>query len=696
MKIFQSYKKSTSNNKIKLSTQLIILLLILSIIPTAVLGLIVKGKIEGSIQRSVGIYSQKMIEQLATNINYTLQDIKQDTNTLLYSDETIQYINQYYKLSAQRLDELEGNLSAKAVEAIVNSKYLKGIFIIYEDKLIYKKDSTLGTDKNLGTLDDYLISQEFLGSEMYQTIKDLGKNEQCWFKLLNQDTKGIYVGEKFQNQDGKNIVVIFSINSSYYTELLKVSTIDAEIPILMIDEQGNIILSDNEDLVGNKNFEEQFKKYIIYINSLSEQSATTVYDNKLITFATLDNGWKVILDGHIHVLMKHLYLVWNQLIFIMVLVIITIVIISLFFSNRISKPIKIMATYIAQVQQGNLEWSDKLTKDIPVHNREITVLRDGLIAMIEALRTVILDAKEVTHAVEENMMQLKTIACNTTTSAADVELAVSSIVTGALSQSKKIESCSQLMNCLHSDINDTSEKMSSIKKVSQTTIHMSEKAKSEMSILIDNTEGANKITQIVSKDVEALGEEVNNIGMILHIIKSINEQTNLLALNAAIEAARAKESGKGFMVIADEIRKLSNHTKQAIDQIEGMIGSIYHKNKLVLKHMEQAKVFSDEQGPIVRATTKKFNDILDEMENLNRAIQSVTALLGEVAFKKDEVMYEIEEISQVIEQSTSITEEVSAQCSVQASYSEEMTQMGDILHQSIDELKHTYKRFKVE
>ncbi len=696
MKIYKKNNKSEPKGKIKLSTQLIILLLLLSIIPTTVLGIIVKEKIEGSIQESIGMYSQKMIEQLATNINYTLQDIKQDTNTLLYSDETIQYINQYYQLSAQRLDELEGSLSAKAVEAIVNSKYLKGIFIIYEDKIIYKKDSTLGTDTNLGTLDNYLVSQEFLDSEVYQTLRDLGRNEQYWFKLLSQDTKGIYVGEKFQNQGGKNIVVIFSINSSYYTDILKVSTIDAEIPILMIDEKGNIILSDNEDLIGNKNFEEQFNKYISYINSLDEDSATTVYNNKLITFATLDNGWKVFLDGDIHVLMKHLYLVWNQLILVMLLFIIIIIIISIFFSGRISKPIKIMSTYIAQVQHGNLEWGRKLTKEIPVHNREITALRDGLISMVEALRTIIVDAKEVTNVVENNMMQLKTIACNTTTSAADVELAVSSIVTGALSQSNKIENCSQLMNSLHSYINDTSEKMNSIKKVSQTTIHMSEKAKSEISILIDNTASTNHITQIVSQDVEALGQEVNNIGMILHIIKSINEQTNLLALNAAIEAARAKESGKGFMVIADEIRKLSQHTKQAIDQIEGMLGSIHHKNKLALEHMEQAKSFSDEQGPIVRATTNKFNDILDEMENLNEAIQSVTALLSKVALKKDEVMYEIEEISQVTEQSTSITEEVSAQCSVQAGYSEEMTRMGDILHQSIGELKHTYQRFKVE
>lgn len=687
---------SQTNNKgrMRLSTQLIILLLVLSIIPTAVLGFIVKGKIEGSIRDSVGVYSQKMIEQLATNMNYTLQDIKDDTNTLVYSDEAIRYIQEYYQLDAQQLDELEARFGAKVVETISNNKYLKGIFILYEDKIIYKKDATLGTESNLKALDKYLVSKAFLDSQEYKSILALSGNKQYWFKLSNEEANGIYVGERFKNSEGNNIVVIFTIDNSHYTNLLKISSIDVEIPILMIDKDKRIILSDNELLVDNKDFEAQFGKYIAYINGLGEESATSVYENKLITFSTLDNGWKVVLNGDIPVLMKNLYSVWNQLIIVLVLFIVLIVSISVFFSRKISGPISIMSNYIGQVEQGDLEWGYKLSKEVPVHNKEIKALRDGLVSMISTLKKIIGDAKEVTDIVEKNMQGLQTIAQSTSSSAADIEIAVDNIVMGAISQSKQIESSSLGINELSTYINSVNGIMNTIKKASDTTIYMSENAKDEMNVLISNTNDTNRITQVVNDDVEVLGKEVNNIENIVHIIKSVNEQTNLLALNAAIEAARAKESGKGFMVIAEEIRKLSYQTNKAIGSVEKMIINIHDKNILTLAHMKEAKILFEGQEPIVTATTDKFNSILSEMTGLNTAIQKATVLLNQVSHKKDSVMSDIQEIANVTQQSASITEEVSAQCSTQVGYSEEMIKMGGIVYSSIQELKNTYRRFQ--
>ncbi|MDF2804142.1 MAG: methyl-accepting chemotaxis sensory transducer [Anaerocolumna sp.] len=680
----------------KLSTQLVILLLVLSIVPTAVLGLIVKDKIQTSIQESVGVYSQRMLEQLAANINYTFQDIKDDTDALLYSDETIRYIKEYDQLDAEQLGELEGSLSSKVVEVISNSKYLKGIFIVYEDRVLYKKDSTLGTDTNLKTLDKYLISKAFWDSQEYKELAALEGNEQYWFRLSNEQAKGMYIGEKFKNKEGKNIIVLFSVNSAYYTETLKVSSIDSEIPILVLDKNNRIVLSDNLSLIDNRDFETQFDKYTAYINGQKKNSGTSVYEHKLITFVTLNNGWKVVLDGDIAVLMKHLYSVWQQLIIVMILFIILIIGISVFFSRKISGPISIMSDYIKQIERGNLEWGNKLSKEVPGYNREIKTLRDGLVGMISALRNIIIDTKDVTSIVEKNMEQLQMIAQNTTSSASDVELAVDNIVTGAITQSKQIENASLLMDELSGYINYANETMNAIKKVSHTTIGMSKSAKEEMNTLIENTHSTNDITQVVNRDVEGLGKEVSNIGNILHIMKSVNDQTNLLALNAAIEAARAKDSGRGFMVVAEEIRKLSYQTKEAIDTIERMIIKIHDKNVLVLEHMQEAKILFDSQSPIVTATTNKFNIILSEMTDLNAAIQKTTILLEEVNHKKNEVMNDIQEIANVTQQSASITEEVSAQCSAQVGYSEEMTQMGEVVYSSIQELKDTYSKFRVE
>jgi methyl-accepting chemotaxis protein len=94
--------------------------------------------------------------------------------------------------------------------------------------------------------------------------------------------------------------------------------------------------------------------------------------------------------------------------------------------------------------------------------------------------------------------------------------------------------------------------------------------------------------------INTLGQRSQEIGGIVGVITSIAEQTNLLALNAAIEAARAGEQGRGFAVVADEVRSLASRTRQATDEISSMIGSIQQETSNAIQTMEQGNRLMEE------------------------------------------------------------------------------------------------------
>jgi methyl-accepting chemotaxis protein len=186
-------------------------------------------------------------------------------------------------------------------------------------------------------------------------------------------------------------------------------------------------------------------------------------------------------------------------------------------------------------------------------------------------------------------------------------------------------------------------------QISQQSLDLSEQGGGIIGHAVATMSSASGDIQSTAEGIEALGLRVQNIGQIANVIKDIADQTNLLALNAAIEAARAGEQGRGFAVVADEVRKLAERTSKATTEIAQVIGAIQSGADLAVKDM--------------RGVVTQFSDIADTTRQAGASIQ-------EIHTGSQNVMGVTQDISSALREQSAASESIAKQIEVIASMSE--------------------------
>lgn len=362
-----------------------------------------------------------------------------------------------------------------------------------------------------------------------------------------------------------------------------------------------------------------------------------------------------------------------------------------YFATRLTKPIIKIAQNMYEVSQGNLK-----VEEVEVKSRdEVGKLAASYNKMIEQLKTLIQQARISAEQVAASSEQLTASAEQTSGATEHVATTIQDITTGAEKQARSVEEIARSISQMSMGVQKIA---ASSQTVSSTSIQASEVAANGYQSIQTAIKQMNSINQTVNKIagvVKGLGERSQEIGNIIDAITSIASQTNLLALNAAIEAARAGEHGRGFAVVADEVRKLAEQSAESAQQIASLIATIQEETKLAVKSMEEGTKEVAEGLRVVDAAGTSFENIQHSVMDVSTQTQEVSAEVQQLSAGSEKVVQSIEEISEIAESTAEHTQTVSAAAEEQLASMEEVTSSAAALSSMAEELQRVVNKFRL-
>ncbi|MDD1509852.1 methyl-accepting chemotaxis protein [Pseudomonas sp. CNPSo 3701] len=197
---------------------------------------------------------------------------------------------------------------------------------------------------------------------------------------------------------------------------------------------------------------------------------------------------------------------------------------------------------------------------------------------------------------------------------------------------------------------------------------------------IEQIENLTGEVQLTSDAIGSLAAESDRIGSMLDVIKSVAEQTNLLALNAAIEAARAGEAGRGFAVVADEVRGLAQRTQQSTQEIEGLIGALQQGTRNAVQRMDASLSLTTDSVELARNAGQALSSITSNIS----AVQSMTQQIAAAAEQQGAVA---EEINRSVLNVRSITEQAYTASEQTSEASQELAKLGGALQSQVQRFR---------
>lgn len=374
-----------------------------------------------------------------------------------------------------------------------------------------------------------------------------------------------------------------------------------------------------------------------------------------------------------------------------VLVIVISMAVALITSNMISRPLKTVMERMNAIADGDLSGEPLKTSSrdeigqLVVATNEMTANTSGLIHQINVIsESVSGHSEELTQTTNEVNAASEQIA-----------ITMQELASGAETQAMSASDLSSIMGSFTSKVGEANENGERIQQYSNEVLSMTNEGSQLMDSSNEQMAKVNGIVQDAVEKVQGLDVQTQEISKLVSVIQSISDQTNLLALNAAIEAARAGEHGRGFAVVADEVRKLAEQVSVSVTEITDIVNSIQNESGIVAESLIEGYTEVEKGTNQIKTTGETFANISSAITEMADNIKTVSTNLSEIADQSYKMNGSIEEIAAISEESAAGVEQTSAASQQTSSSMEEVAGSSEQLASLAEELNSLVGRFRL-
>ncbi|WP_458413682.1 methyl-accepting chemotaxis protein [Schinkia sp. CFF1] len=369
---------------------------------------------------------------------------------------------------------------------------------------------------------------------------------------------------------------------------------------------------------------------------------------------------------------------------------IVIIILAYIITTKLTKPILSVSEGMRAVANGDLT-----TKQLDVKtDDEIGRLAESFNEMVINMKQIIETVAGAADQVSASSEELTASAEHTNVATEQVSDSVQEVASNAEKQKYEVEHNARALDEVSGGVHRIVE---SSKKVYELAHHTTALAEIGGQSVADTVNQMNSIHGSVNESnamIESLYERSREVSSILDVITGIADQTNLLALNAAIEAARAGEHGRGFAVVADEVRKLAEQSQQSAKEILAIVDGIQKDTESSVQIM--ARVMDDVKVgvKVSNEAIEKFDQILQSTKEITPQMEEVSVIAQQMSAAVKEVTATINDLAVIAKDNSVTAEEVAASTEEQMASMQEITAAANTLSEKAEELTLVILKFK--
>jgi methyl-accepting chemotaxis protein len=402
------------------------------------------------------------------------------------------------------------------------------------------------------------------------------------------------------------------------------------------------------------------------------------------------NGWQIVSHIPLASLMENVRAIRDITLLMSVAAVAAAGLIGFIVMRMIGRPLGELKALMTEGKKGNLTVRSTIRR-----KDEIGQVADSFNWMMEEITALVQSANQSAQAVLETSAALAQAARQTEDAAGTIAAATGEIASGAASLATASEQGADIADEIGAQVQTVVASNEEMKQAASEAEEAGAAGTGHMTALTGNTNRMEAITRSMAEKVGRLADSAGSIRNILEMLIRMNAQTNILSLNAGIEAARAGSAGKGFMVVADEIRGLAEQSRQSIAVAGEIIGTIQHEIRETVEALSEAHPVFREQIEAVKEAHRLFRAVQTNMNAFLGRLEAATASIRRLEQVQSAMAGTMSEVSSVAQQAAAVSGDVASLSREQLGVSAGLVELSNRLESVSDQLKASLSRFTV-